>query len=96
MVVVVVESKLSDRLWLSFSLALAKPNKRKREKVNDYSGTIVSERRRWRTHTPGPKRDPLMQRRTRRLRKKMKNHTVSDSDRGWVCERGMGTTESQK
>jgi hypothetical protein len=24
--VVVVESKLSDRLWLSFSLALAKPN----------------------------------------------------------------------
>jgi hypothetical protein len=26
-VVVVVESKLSDQLWLSFSLALAKPNK---------------------------------------------------------------------
>jgi hypothetical protein len=25
-----------------------------REKVNDYSGTIVSERRRWRTHTLGP------------------------------------------
>ena len=25
---VVVESKLSDQLWLSFSLALAKPNKR--------------------------------------------------------------------
>jgi hypothetical protein len=25
-VVVVVESKSSDRLWLSFSLALAKPN----------------------------------------------------------------------
>jgi hypothetical protein len=24
------------------------------EKVNDYSGTIVSERRRWRTHTLGP------------------------------------------
>jgi hypothetical protein len=28
---------------------------RRREKVNDYSGTIVSERRRWRTHTLGPK-----------------------------------------
>ena len=26
-VVVVVESEFSDRLWLSFSLALAKPNK---------------------------------------------------------------------
>jgi hypothetical protein len=26
--VVVVESKFSDRLWLSFSLALAKPNKK--------------------------------------------------------------------
>jgi hypothetical protein len=25
------------------------------QKVNDYSGTIVSERRRWRTHTLGPK-----------------------------------------
>jgi hypothetical protein len=29
--------------------------KERREKVNDYSGTIVSERRRWRTHTLGPK-----------------------------------------
>jgi hypothetical protein len=29
--------------------------KEKREKVNDYSGTIVSERRRWRMHTLGPK-----------------------------------------
>ena len=29
-VVVVVESKLSDRLWLSFSLDLTKPNKRLR------------------------------------------------------------------
>ena len=28
--------------------------KERREKVNDYSGTIVSERRRWRTHTLGP------------------------------------------
>ena len=28
--------------------------KKEREKVNDYSGTIVSERRRWRTHTLGP------------------------------------------
>jgi hypothetical protein len=27
---------------------------KRREKVNDYSGTIVSERRRWRTHTLGP------------------------------------------
>jgi hypothetical protein len=25
------------------------------QKVNDYSGTIVSERRRWRMHTLGPK-----------------------------------------
>jgi hypothetical protein len=32
-----------------------KREKREREKVNDYSGTIVSERRRWRTHTLGPK-----------------------------------------
>ena len=32
-----------------------KKKKEKREKVNDYSGTIVSERRRWRTHTLGPK-----------------------------------------
>ena len=31
--------------------------KREREKVNDYSGTIVSERRRWRTHTLGPKEE---------------------------------------
>jgi hypothetical protein len=30
--------------------------KERREKVNDYSGTIVSERRRWRTHTLGPKK----------------------------------------
>ena len=32
-----------------------KRKKEKREKVNDYSGTIVSERRRWRAHTLGPK-----------------------------------------
>jgi hypothetical protein len=29
--------------------------RKRREKVNDYSGTIVSERRQWRTHTLGPK-----------------------------------------
>ena len=33
--------------------------KREREKVNDYSGTIVSERRRWRTHTLGPIKETL-------------------------------------
>ena len=32
-----------------------KKKREEREKVNDYSGTIVSERRRWRTHTLGPK-----------------------------------------
>ena len=32
-----------------------KEKERRREKFNDYSGTIVSERRRWRTHTLGPK-----------------------------------------
>ena len=34
--------------------------KGRREKVNDYSGTIVSERRRWRTHTLGPKEKKSM------------------------------------
>jgi hypothetical protein len=38
------EAKLDLKLRLSLT---------KREKVNDYSGTIVSERRRWRTHTLG-------------------------------------------
>ena len=37
-------------------MAVEREKKEKRgEKVNDYSGTIVSERRRWRTHTLGPK-----------------------------------------
>jgi hypothetical protein len=36
-VVVVVESEFSDRLWLSFSLALAKPNKMK---LNLTSGLV--------------------------------------------------------
>jgi hypothetical protein len=36
-------------------MAVERREKREREKVNDYSGTIVSERRRWRTHTLGPK-----------------------------------------
>ena len=31
--VVVLESKLSDQLWLSFSLALAKPNNTKTKKL---------------------------------------------------------------
>ena len=35
-------------------LAMSWREKERREKVNDYSGTIVSERRRWRTHTLGP------------------------------------------
>jgi hypothetical protein len=37
-------------------IAVEREKKERRgEKVNDYSGTIVSERRRWRTHTLGPK-----------------------------------------
>jgi hypothetical protein len=35
-------------------MAVERKRKERREKVNDYSGTIVSERRRWRTHTLGP------------------------------------------
>ena len=35
----------------------AEKRETEREKVNDYNGTIVSERRRWRTHTLGPKED---------------------------------------
>jgi hypothetical protein len=31
--------------------------KERREKVNDYSCTIVSERHQWRTHTLGPKEE---------------------------------------
>jgi hypothetical protein len=36
-------------------MAVEREKERRREKVNDYSGTIMSERRRWRTHTLGPK-----------------------------------------
>jgi hypothetical protein len=34
--------------------------KKKKRKFNDYSGTIVSERRRWRTHMLGPKEKKSM------------------------------------
>jgi hypothetical protein len=36
-------------------MAVEREKRERERKVNDYSGTIVSERRRWRTHTLGPK-----------------------------------------
>jgi hypothetical protein len=36
-------------------MAVEREKEKRVEKVNDYRGTIVSERRRWRTHTLGPK-----------------------------------------
>ena len=45
---------LSGRTVMAEKERREKEKKRKREKVNDYSGTIVSERHRWHTHTLGP------------------------------------------
>ena len=43
-----------EEQWWGWKEKERKRKKERREKVNDYSGTIVSERRRWRTHTLGP------------------------------------------
>ena len=46
---------LSGRTVMAVEERKKEERKKEREKVNDYSGTIVSERRRWRTHTLRPK-----------------------------------------
>ena len=46
---------LSGRTVMAVERKKERKRKERGEKVNDYSGTIVSERRRWRTHTLGPK-----------------------------------------
>jgi hypothetical protein len=41
-------------------MVVEREKKERREKVNDYSGTIVSERRLWRMHTLGTKKSMII------------------------------------